>query len=774
MYLLFTFLMKFVLFFIVIVYCFSVLSKHTVPAILRTRTANPLGSGPIRDNWPIEECMPADDTRTLAGLTAEERALAMERYTILRAHLDHATPLSRLAEQHNITTQTLRRWLNAYRARGLIGLVNKPRADRGHRRLDPAVLELVRAAALQSPHASIAAIHRTVAEAAKQQNLPVPSYASVYGVVQDIEPVRNMVALDQMITSEGTAIEPARANTPNEQWIADHRTLDVHVADNTGRRVRPTLTVIMDEYSRAIVGYYLGCEPPSSQTTALALRHAILPKVALDWPMYGIPQSLAVDHTERNTDASLTQFCAYMGISLLSALPSTPLGRGKVEFVFKMLSDEWLSRCADDVLSEQRTTAQRHVCSRISCFDLEELTTELVQFFNWYHHTPHPAIGQFPIECWQQALPVPARLQKPEELDVLLLSALRRVYQDGIHLQGRQYFAAFLADYLAQTVIVRWHPDDLDSVRVYAEGRFVGVAPLWDAPRAADRAAELQDYRHQLHQRVQFEQADMLQIGDTDPQKSLQDLVLTEGIQQFHALCDHCRVNSSLVICFGPGGCGKTWAARAYCARRQDSSTRKPDINTTDVVYLQVSPHPSLRSHIITDRVTRSVSSATRLVILDNSEHLTQQDLNYLLEIWQQGGWGFVLLGELSLLEQAMGYPPLYQQITTCVLYPSLTDEETVNWVRTWYTRLTSGDQRHAHISEKLSTDVLVLIIKLTYGRIHYLTALLTALEDELNQHPARPLTRDQIRRTLNRIDSSSGSSRYTRHRRNSSASSDY
>ena len=46
-----------------------------------------------------------------------------------------------------------------------------------------------------------------------------------------------------------------RAEGPNALWQADHTRLDVLVLDANGEAVRPWLTIIMDDYSRAVAGY---------------------------------------------------------------------------------------------------------------------------------------------------------------------------------------------------------------------------------------------------------------------------------------------------------------------------------------------------------------------------------------------------------------------------------------------------------------------------------------------------------------------------------------
>ena len=45
------------------------------------------------------------------------------------------------------------------------------------------------------------------------------------------------------------------ASRPNEIWQADHTPLDIWVLDERGQPARPWLTVILDDYSRAVAGF---------------------------------------------------------------------------------------------------------------------------------------------------------------------------------------------------------------------------------------------------------------------------------------------------------------------------------------------------------------------------------------------------------------------------------------------------------------------------------------------------------------------------------------
>ena len=45
---------------------------------------------------------------------------------------------------------------------------------------------------------------------------------------------------------------------PNEQWQMDHTLLDVMILGDRQQPVRPWLTIVLDDYSRAIAGYAVG------------------------------------------------------------------------------------------------------------------------------------------------------------------------------------------------------------------------------------------------------------------------------------------------------------------------------------------------------------------------------------------------------------------------------------------------------------------------------------------------------------------------------------
>ncbi len=83
---------------------------------------------------------------------------------------------TQFAREQQIPLSTLQRWIKQYREKGLAGLANARRSDKGKsRRLPAEAITLIEGLALQTPPRSMAAIHRQVSAIAKEQGGPLPA-----------------------------------------------------------------------------------------------------------------------------------------------------------------------------------------------------------------------------------------------------------------------------------------------------------------------------------------------------------------------------------------------------------------------------------------------------------------------------------------------------------------------------------------------------------------------------------------------------------------------
>jgi putative transposase len=163
-------------------------------------------------------------SQMLTGLSDARRSEALQRWRVLRQHVEDAVPLARVAADAGMPERTARRWLARYRAEGLGGLARPARADRDRRRFPADLVALIEGLALRRPAPTAAQVHRQVAAVAVEQGWPVPAYGTVYAVIRDIDPAMRMLA------HEGTKryrevfdlVHRRTAAQANDIWQADH------------------------------------------------------------------------------------------------------------------------------------------------------------------------------------------------------------------------------------------------------------------------------------------------------------------------------------------------------------------------------------------------------------------------------------------------------------------------------------------------------------------------------------------------------------------------
>jgi len=163
-----------------------------------------------------------------------------------------------------------------------------------------------------------------------------------------------------------------QAGRPNEIWQADHTELDLWVLTPAGQTARPWLTVIEDDYSRAIAGYAVNLGAPSALQTALALRQAIWRKAEPGWHVCGIPAVFYTDHGSDFTSRHMEQAAADLGMRLVFSLPGRPRGRGKVERYMDTINQMCLAALPGYA---PRGTKDRAGQARLSLAELDAATS---------------------------------------------------------------------------------------------------------------------------------------------------------------------------------------------------------------------------------------------------------------------------------------------------------------------------------------------------------------------------------------------------------------
>jgi len=339
-----------------------------------------------------------------------------------------------------------------YRRSGLVALARKARGDEGGRRtVSFKIKEAIEGLALERPPLPVTSIYRQVCQFATATGETAPSYWVVRNVVGQLPKSLLTLAHEgvKAYSESFDLVHRREAAKPNAIWQADHAQLDILLVREDGTTARPWLTIVIDDYSRAVAGFYLGFEAPSSLRTSLALRQGIWRKGDPHWHICGIPEVLYTDNGTDFTSRHIEQVAAELRMRLVFSIPGKPQGRGRIERFFRTVNEMFL--CDLDGYTRR---GRRGASLSVDGFE--------ALFRGWllevYHRRTNSEGKPSPKERWEENGFLPRMPESLEQLDLLLMHEVRtrKVRPDGIHFQSLRYLSLTLAAYVGEEVTIRF------------------------------------------------------------------------------------------------------------------------------------------------------------------------------------------------------------------------------------------------------------------------------------------------------------------------------
>ncbi|MGV8991612.1 MAG: Mu transposase C-terminal domain-containing protein [Thiobacillus sp.] len=334
------------------------------------------------------------------------------------------------------------------------------------------------------------------------ESLKPPSTRTLYRLLRRTE-VYETVRL-----REGKAIADKRfrlvrvgTRTQNilERAEIDHTPLDLFLIDEKTWLPlgRPTLTVVIDHYSRMLLGYYLSFGDPSAAAVMGALRDAILPKTLTAgaipnlktenvWPCYGRLDVLVVDNGLEFHGIDLEAVAFDLGMRIQFCPKHRPQFKGVVERYLKTINYFFSHQLPGTSFSRlhQRGDYDPQKQALLTLAEFKQLFEKWV--VDVYAQTPHRGIGTTPWAKWHEGLQR-REPELPDDLRTLQrrigLVSERTLRQDGITLRGIRYNGDELGPILRAygagvKVRVLYDPEDLGEIQVWGPDDAEPVAVL--------------------------------------------------------------------------------------------------------------------------------------------------------------------------------------------------------------------------------------------------------------------------------------------------------
>lgn len=424
-----------------------------------------------------------------------------------------------------------------------------------------------------------------------------------------------------------------RLNTTQilETVIVDHTVIDTMLVLSARNRAplgRPTLALMVDVASRAIVAFYITFDKPSFHTAAQLLKRAVRPKSHLrrrfpDAPdgaaIYGLMSSIVFDRALETIGVSERDALADLGIEVVYAGAAQPQAKGIVERLFRTLNDLLFHRLRGSVpLPASLMREMGYDPAKTAVVTIEELEELLEEAINVYHYQVHGELQASPVQYWLSqnksiyTLPDPAIVDKMAGMTIT-----RTLDRQGIQMFYLQYCCEknvpILLDAMAArertrrgkrkgsvtvAVKVKFNPEDLSRIYVfnymdnqyyelkctdpaYAEG-----TSLWQHREIRKFAVAQANSFRMPEQRREMRLALARRIADAAPeiglkrkrdQKKLEDAFANdlEALDQVEDLADNGIRVTPAAASRADGGRAQHSPQRGKSARRRNVAKRK-------------------------------------------------------------------------------------------------------------------------------------------------------------------------------------------------------
>ena len=341
----------------------------------------------------------------------------------------------------------------------------------------------------------------------------VPSVRTIERMIGEISSPQ--LARSTMGSKRRTAHEPHPGEYLSEGLLdvvqMDHSPANVMLVDSLHRNAlgRPWVTLLIDVWSRCILGFYVSFGDPSIFRCGRAVANALLPKKPLltglqmteDYPMHGFFKRLHADFASAHRAEAFRSACHTYGIDPdVRPRGASHLG-GHIERLIGTMSEKMLllpGATGGDV-----TKRDGYDPSETSAMTLEEFERWFIREICRYHMTPHEGLGKIaPAQMWADGLAAHGSLV-PTGLDVEQLTRRflpwveRTVTAGGVQIGHRRYWHESFATRIGLKIMI--HVDERTIQEVYPQideklvaARVVGSFPHvtkveWDAAAAALR-----------------------------------------------------------------------------------------------------------------------------------------------------------------------------------------------------------------------------------------------------------------------------------------------
>ena len=423
--------------------------------------------------------------------------IANRRYELVKRKLN-----GELNESNDVPSRTLREWTKKFKeaqilyGNGYLGLIPKSK-DRGNRsdKLPLESIELMNEYIEReyetNKQKSMRVVYGSLINACEEKGIIAPSYKTFTNYIK----VRPKALKVEKRKGKRAAYNynqfywELELKTPRHGERAfhvchiDHTELDIELVDSKTKKSlgRPWLTLMTDAYSRRVLSFFLTFDPPSYRSAMMVMRECVRRHSRL-------PQIVVVDNGKEFSSVYFETLLAYFEITKKSRPPAKSRFGSVIERMFGTTNTMFIHNLKGNtlIMKDVRQVTKSVNPKTHAVWTIKELYGYLNEWFeDVYHKLSHPALGQTPLECFEQSFLISGSrefklIRYDDEFKVLTLPSTSKGTAKvhvgrGVKIDYKYYWCSEFSNPKVENtnVAVRYDPYDISIAYAYVNNKWV-------------------------------------------------------------------------------------------------------------------------------------------------------------------------------------------------------------------------------------------------------------------------------------------------------------
>ncbi|MGS2748189.1 TnsA endonuclease N-terminal domain-containing protein [Bacillus zanthoxyli] len=453
--------------------------------------------GSIKGNSKVNCKQEKTQNEILIQAQQADYEIANRRYEIVKRKLN-----GELNESNNVPARTIREWTKKFKeaqilyGNGFLGLIpkNGKKGNRGNRLPQESIdlmNEYIERDYETNKQKSMRVVFGSLINACEEKGIIAPSYKTFTKYIK-FRP--------QAIKVEKRKGNRATYNHTQFYWELDmksprhgerafhichidHTELDIELIDSKTKKSlgRPWLTLMTDAYSRKVLSFFLTFDPPSYRSVMMVMRECVRKHSRL-------PQTVVVDNGKEFGSVYFETLLAYFEITKKSRPPAKSRFGSVIERMFGTTNTMFVHNLKGNtlIMKEVRLVTKSVNPKQHAIWTIKDLNDGLNDWFEEvYHKLPHPALGQTPLECFEQSLMISGLrksklIRYDDEFKILTLPSTSKGVGKvhigrGVKIEYKYYWCSEFSNPKIENtnVAIRYDPYDIGIAYAYVNNKWV-------------------------------------------------------------------------------------------------------------------------------------------------------------------------------------------------------------------------------------------------------------------------------------------------------------